>query len=449
MRYHLLDKYETRSASYKSYPFIPYWNEENPMKEEWEILVEKTFKKTNESSGISININLPFCESRCTFCAFSPYVTKNHEHETPYINNLIKEYQNYLSIFNNKPTIKRIHIGGGTPTFFSPSNLKTLIEFIATHSNLDKEAEFSFEINANTTTLEHLFVLKNFGVTTLILGIQDFDPEIQNTINKIQTQESVNGFIQTARFVGFENISFDLALGLPGQSRKSLLNTIYKIMELKPERINIFEYNHCPEKCAPQKKYENQLPPKPEIKVLFALAKEMLKEIGYIELGMDRFVLKTDCLYTAFKNKSIYFTRFGYSKHDTPLTIGLGVNALSDCHYAFVKNTSKLGDYYKSIDEKKCAIEKAYFLSKKDMLIHKHISNLQGRLKTSWNPKEEWHPVLNKAIEKLRTFEKDNLLKINAGGIKIKNAGIGFIMDICNTIDARLWKKELNEIQSN
>src|ERR1700739_834392 len=198
----LIKKYNIAAPRYTSYPTVPYWTN-NPTKEQWVQEVKTTFDKTNEKEGISLYIHLPFCQSLCTYCGCTTRITVNHAVEEPYINAVLKEWKLYLKIFESKPHIKELHLGGGTPTFFKPENLKRLLEGVLSEAVICENHEFSFEAHPNNTTFEHLKVLHDLGFTRLSLGIQDMDINVQKIVNRIQPLENIERVTREARELGY------------------------------------------------------------------------------------------------------------------------------------------------------------------------------------------------------------------------------------------------------
>ncbi len=211
----LIRKYNVAGPRYTSYPTVPYWDTTPPTIEQWTASVKKSFDETNATDGISLYIHLPFCESLCTYCGCNTRITVNHAVEEPYITALLNEWELYLKVFKDKPRIKELHLGGGTPTFFAPHNLKRLINGITSQAIVCDTAEFSVEAHPNNTTTEHLTTLYELGFRRLSLGIQDFDPKVQTIVNRIQTFETVEKTVTTARNIGYTSINFDLIYGLP------------------------------------------------------------------------------------------------------------------------------------------------------------------------------------------------------------------------------------------
>ena len=334
-------------AGYCSYPSVPYWNNTNKAgnQKDWELLLKKNYDQNEPNQSVSLYIHLPFCEGKCAFCCFNAYITKNHSVEEPYINHVIKEWKLYVQLLGKKPLIKQLHLGGGSPTFFSAENLKRLLLEIYSNSEIHPNATLTFEVQVNSTTTEHLIELGKLGFTSITIGVQDFDALVQKSINQIQTFEEVKTIMKSAKSIGYQSVCFDLLFGLPHQSRKTIIDTIYKIRELKPERISLNEYIHSPAKNPAQQSYEKDLPLEPEKKMFLKIYKNMLVESGYIDIGMNQFVQKTDMLYSAYKTNSLHRNMMGYSSQSTSITIGLGVSAISDAGYATVQNERTVKAY--------------------------------------------------------------------------------------------------------
>ena len=206
----LINKYHVAAPRYTSYPTVPYWDTAAPNINEWKKSVKFSFDQSNASNGISLYVHLPFCESLCTYCGCNTRITKNHQVEDPYIQAILKEWNLYREIFGEKPLIREIHLGGGTPTFFEAANLNVLINGLMDGSELHPDAEFSFEAHPNNTSEAHLITLYNLGFRRLSLGIQDFDPKVQKIINRLQSFEQVEKITELAREIGYTSINFDL-----------------------------------------------------------------------------------------------------------------------------------------------------------------------------------------------------------------------------------------------
>src|SRR5690606_6372049 len=263
----LIQKYNIPGPRYTSYPTVPYWNEDTFSVQKWTSSLVTSFNESNASEGISLYIHLPFCESLCTFCGCNKRITKQHSVEDIYLNAVLKEWNLYLNLFNEKPIIKEMHLGGGTPTFFSPDNLKRLIDGIFKDAKRADDYEFSFEGHPNNTTREHLQSLYNLGFRRVSYGVQDYNETVQKAIHRIQPFENVKYVTEQAREIGYTSVGHDIIFGLPFQTLEDVERTILKTKELLPDRLAFYSYAHVPWiKGNGQRGFNEDDLPTPEIK---------------------------------------------------------------------------------------------------------------------------------------------------------------------------------------
>ncbi len=440
----LIQKYNVPGPRYTSYPTVPYWDENSFEAGAWQQSAHRSFNESNDSQGISLYIHLPFCESLCTFCGCNKRITKNHEVEMPYIRAILKEWQLYCAIFEKRPRIKEIHLGGGTPTFFSPQNLQTLITGIFAIADKCTDYEFSFEGHPNNTTDEHLKTLYELGFRRASFGVQDYDPVIQKAIHRVQPFENVKRVHNWTKAIGFESISHDLVFGLPKQTVASVADTINKTILLKPDRLAFYSYAHVPWlKGNGQRGFdENDLPKDEEKRALYNLGKKLFIENGYVEIGMDHFALASDSLFTAMRNKTLHRNFMGYTSSKTQLMIGLGVSAISDSWYAFAQNVKTIEEYYELINNNTLPVFRGHILNEEDLVIRKHILNIMCQLQTSWSLPEEKFSTLNDVKKTLQEFVTDGILSLDENGLQVTEAGIPFIRNICMAFDLRMKRKQ-------
>jgi oxygen-independent coproporphyrinogen-3 oxidase len=399
---------------------------------------------SDPEDAISLYIHLPFCESLCTFCACNKRITKQHLVEQPYIKALLKELDLYTSLYEHKLTIKAIHFGGGTPTFFSPENLGELMKGILQRVYISEDASFSFEGHPNNTTYEHLKVLNEYQFDRVSYGIQDYNPTVQKAINRIQSFDNVKYVTQTARELGYKSVGHDIIYGLPFQTVDHILNTIEKTIELRPDRIAFYSYAHTPWiKGNGQRGFKDSDLPKAETKRLqYELGKTMLEEHGYKEIGMDHFALENDELYQAMQNKTLHRNFMGYTTQQTTHLIGLGVSSISDAWFGFAQNEKKLEDYYSRLRKNKIPVFRGHILTTEDLEIRKHILNLMTRFETDTQSSKLQNPLLNQIHHNLEGFMDDDLLEIENFKIKVKPKGQAFIRNICMAFDMRMFRKK-------
>lgn len=443
----LIDKYNIPGPRYTSYPTVPFWDDASFTAEQWQQSVIRSFRESNTSEGISIYIHLPFCEQLCTFCACHKRITKQHSVETPYLESVLKEWDLYLGLLatetGEKPVIKELHLGGGTPTFFSPANLKVMLEGIFAKATIAENPEFSFEGHPNNTTYDHLKTLYDLGFRRCSFGVQDYDPQVQKAINRIQPFENVEKVTNWAREIGYKGVSHDLVFGLPFHTWEKMEFTIRKTLELKPDRLAFYSYAHVPWiKGVGQRGFdENDLPSGEEKRKLYENGKQLLEELGYKEVGMDHFALPHDDLYQSMISGDIHRNFMGYSSSKTQLMIGLGMSAISDSWYAFAQNEKTVEEYQKRVEEGRIPVFRGHILSDEDLNIRQHILNLMCRLETSWDLETSF-PELPNALEALKEMEADGLVELSENSIKITENGRAFTRNVAMTFDLRMMRNK-------
>lgn len=437
----LLNKYDLPLPRYTSYPTVPYWEKESITNETWKQAVIDTFK--TENGELSIYIHLPFCENLCTFCACNKRITTNHKVEEPYLVTVLKEWEMYRSLLPTEPIIREIHLGGGTPTFFSPENLVRLIKGITKNSNVSPEHEFSIEVHPNFTTEEHLAQLATVGFNRISLGVQDFDPEVQYVINRIQSFEKTKEVADWARKHGYNSINVDLIYGLPKQTVESIDFTIKKIKELKPDRIAFYSYAFVPWKSKAQRRYtKDDLPTANEKWKMYQLGKTLLTAQGYKAIGMDHFALPNDKLFDAVSNGTMHRNFMGYTTTQSKLIIALGASSISDAWTAFAQNEEEVESYQEKISQGLFPLVNGHLLNDQDLIIRKNILDLMCRGYTKIDEKTFENVAFENILQELSLLKDDGLVKIENNTISILEKGSLFIRNISATLDARLRSKQ-------
>jgi oxygen-independent coproporphyrinogen-3 oxidase len=363
--------------------------------------------------------------------------------EAPYIQSILNEWELYLQLFKERPRIREIHLGGGTPTFFSPENLHYLLSRIYLHADLLPDATLSFEGHPNNTTRAHMLTLYNLGFRRMSLGIQDFDPRVQDIINRIQPYETVARVTADARAIGYTSINYDLVYGLPLQTITSIGDTISKVMQLRPDRISFYSYAHVPwVKGVGQRRYsESDLPRDEEKRALYELGKALFAESGYTEIGMDHFALPHDSLYSACKQGSLHRNFMGYTDHHTSLMIGLGASSIGDSWYAYTQNEKRIAVWQELVNSGQFPVVRGHILDAEDLRLRRHIHALMCSFKTSWNKTDMDNSVIREGLQRLEELENDGLVSVTEDAVSVTEKGRPFIRNICMAFDARLWRK--------
>lgn len=448
MKESLIQKYNIPGPRYTSYPTVPFWNVEEFSKQKWIKTFKESFQESNSTEGISLYIHLPFCESLCTFCACHKHITKRHKDvEENYIQTVLKEWQLYVNLINESPIIKELHLGGGTPTFFSKENLEVLIQGIFKNAKKHQNAEFSFEGHPNNTSKAQLQALYNLGFRRVSFGVQDYNLKVQKAIHRIQPFKAVEQVTKWSREIGYTSVSHDLIFGLPHQTKDNVIHTINKTKELQPDRISFYSYAHVPwVKGVGQRGFnEGDLPKNDTKRELYEIGKKLFSDLGYEEIGMDHFALKTDSLYEATANNTLHRNFMGYTSNKTQLMIGLGMSAISDSWYGFAQNVKTVKEYQKIINQGEIPVFRGHILSKEDQVIRKHILNMMCLFNTSW--KEDQMKIKNIEFHtsQLKELIKDGLVILHDESLEIPNEARPFVRNICMAFDKKLHQKKIEK----
>jgi oxygen-independent coproporphyrinogen III oxidase len=438
----LIQKYNVPGPRYTSYPTVPYWEEKSFSSKKWKETLQQSFLESNSLEGISLYIHLPFCESLCTFCGCNKRITKRHEVEDPYIDAILKEWELYCELLPKKPIIKEIHLGGGTPTFFSPENLERLFEGLFKYAFKHEEHEFSFEGHPNNTTRSHLEKLYELGFRRVSFGVQDYSETVQKAIHRIQPFHNVAKVTFWAKEIGYTSIGHDLIFGLPFQTLKDVLDTIDKTNSLRPDRLAFYSYAHVPWiKGNGQRGYKDEdLPKDEEKRMLYELGKKHLAEKGYHEIGMDHFALASDSMYHSFKEGRLHRNFMGYTSSKTKVMIGLGVSSISDSWYSFAQNVKTIEEYYDSLAMNELPVFKGHILTEEDLIIRKHILNLMCQFHTSWSEYGTYFSELPEVLDRLHEMVADGLVQITKNTITVTEKGKAFVRNICMAFDLRMTR---------
>ncbi len=436
----LLKKYDVPVPRYTSYPTVPSWDHSTMNELIWKEKVKKRFSL--ENGELSLYIHLPFCENLCTFCACNKRITKNHKVEDPYVNAVLAEWAIYRSFLPGKPVLKELHLGGGTPTFFSPENLQNLLSGITTDCILQIDREFSIEVHPNYTTEKHLETLASFGFKRISVGVQDFDPKVQFAINRIQSFEKTREVVEWARKHGYSSINIDLVYGLPHQAIESIQQSINCIRQLMPDRIAFYSYAHVPWKSKVQRRYSESDLPDAELKLaMYSSGRMQLEAAGFIAIGMDHFALKNDSMFIAAENGSLNRNFMGYTTTTSKLLIGLGTSSISDCWDGFIQNDKTVESYEALIAEGRIPIIAGHALSQEDLAVRKIILDLMCSKPVSLNESRLSIDYKEKVISRLVTFIDEGLILFNDGIVSVTRKGKTFIRNIAASFDTSLFKE--------
>ena len=444
----LLKKYNVPGPRYTSYPTVPYWDA-NPTAEQWIKSIRQALEDSEaQGVGAALYAHIPFCESLCTYCGCNTRITRNRTVGSPYVATVLKEWDLYLEKLGRsgagaKPMLlSELHLGGGTPTFLKPGELQSLVEGILARVKTSDHAEFSVEADPRVTHREHLSTLAQLGFKRLSLGIQDFDPKVQEIVHRVQSEEQVRTVTEIARELGYRSINYDLIYGLPFQTLESIRATIDAVRRLRPDRIAFYAYAHVPWIKASQRRFtEADLPDGDNKRALYELGRKMLEESGYREIGMDHFALETDSLWTASLSGSLHRNFMGYTARMVAPLIGLGVSAIGDSWRAFAQNEKLLESYTARVEKGEIPILRGHLLNEEDQILRQHSLNLMTRFRTDWGTEKEYSVFLETVGEKLQELSHDGLITLDRYSCQVSEKGRPFLRNICMAFDARLARQ--------
>ncbi len=432
----LIKKYDVPTPRYTSYPTVPHWETAGFTPEKWTNAVRRAFDESNDATGISIYVHLPFCERLCTYCACNKRITKNHGVEIKYIQTVLREWAQYIRIFEAKPVIRELHFGGGTPTFFSPENLSWLVSELLGEGYVHEANEFSFEGHPNNTTEAHLQALYDGGFRRVSFGVQDLDPKVQKTINRIQPFENVEAVTRLSRAIGYRSISFDLIYGLPFQTKQTIANTMKKVLSLRPDRVAFYSYAHVPWVSPGQRGYgDADLPSDVQKRALYETGRALLRDNGYEDVGMDHFALPHDKLFKAQLDGKLHRNFMGYTTTDTTLLVGLGASAISDAKYAYAQNIKKVEDYSAAVASNGLAVFKGHLQTSQDLNIKRIILEIACHGLIPVNDVMESDATLKDTLEEMC---REGILVRDVDAYYVTGSGRPFIRNICSVFDRHL-----------
>lgn len=439
----LLRKYDVPGPRYTSYPVIVHWDAQ-PTAVEWIQSLVASLATTGEETGAAIYVHVPFCRSLCTYCGCNSRITCNASVGSAYVGTLLQEWQTYREALQlSRPMrLTELHLGGGTPTFLSASELDRLISGILAHVEQTPDAEYSIESDPRVTEKKQLEVLHRLGFRRLSLGVQDFDSRVQLAVNRMQSEEKVCLVTEDARAIGFDSINYDLIYGLPFQTRKSIEHTINAVNRLRPDRIAFYSYAHVPWMKPGQRHFtEVDLPTGDEKRALYELGRSLLEQAGYREIGMDHFALESDSLSRAAVAGTLHRNFMGYTSRLVSPLIGLGASSISDSWNMFVQNEKQLEAYEQRVRRGEIPVFRGHRLNDEDLILRRHILNLMTRLETDWETPDLHVPFLEDMDAKLAEAQSDGLIRLKGKRCEIRPRGKPFLRNVCMAFDARLARK--------
>jgi len=437
-----LAKYDVPGPRYTSYPTVPYW-EDTPSEPQWLQRVGAALGGSRVADhGAAIYIHVPFCRALCTFCGCNTRVTRTHAIVGPYVQAVLAEYALYRERLGvTRPEIGEVHLGGGTPTFLDEAELGELIGGVLAGSQLRSDAVLSIEVDPRVTAPGQLTLLAAHGFRRISLGVQDFDPKVQNIVNRVQSVAQVQAVTEQARAAGFSSVNFDLIYGLPLQTLDSIEGTMDAVCRLRPDRIALYGYAHVPWIKPGQRRFtDSDVPEGAARRALYERGRERLEQAGYREIGLDHFALPSDSLWQAARAGSLHRNFMGYTDRLALPLLGLGVSAIGDSGDGYAQNEKDLQQYHERLARGELPIHRGHLLDAEDLVLRRHVLSLMTRLETNWSG-EGHTPFLDDIGARLAEFAADGLIELSADSCRVTAAGRGFLRNICMAFDARLSRR--------
>ncbi|HKP38858.1 MAG TPA: oxygen-independent coproporphyrinogen III oxidase [Pyrinomonadaceae bacterium] len=434
----LFAKYDVPAPRYTSYPTVPFWTDV-PTTEQWLSELDKAF--ADEQARWSLYLHLPFCESLCTFCACNTVITRDHGREETYAELLAKEWNHYLDRIPRlrQRSLVGVHLGGGTPTFFSAENLEKILKPILSATTIDENRfEASVEVHPGHTTREQLVTLRQLGFTRISIGVQDFDPEVQRIVNRHQPYEVTKACTDIARELGYTSVNYDLIYGLPRQTIRGFTETVEKTIQLRPDRIALYSFALVPWIKPAQRSYSDaDIPKAGEKRALYELARQSLESAGYLEIGMDHFALPHDGMAQAQQHGTLHRNFQGYTETRTKVLLGLGVSAISETPTCFHQNEKAFPVYERRVQQGEIPTFRGHLLSAEDRRIREQILRFMTRFEVDLQPDQQADA---KAF--LASLLEDELVKFENGTLALTERGKPFLRNACMFFDYRLRRQQ-------
>lgn len=446
----LIRKLNQLGPRYTSYPTADRFSEAFQISDYQNTVKALASQPQPQHLPLSLYIHIPFCASICYYCGCNKVITKDRSKAEIYLDYLKREIAMQSALYDGMKKVEQLHFGGGTPTYINDEQMGDLLDTLRSHFEFasDEVGEYSIEIDPRTVTPDRIKLLRKQGFNRVSLGIQDFNPEVQKAVNRIQPEAETLAVMKAARDAGFRSISVDLIYGLPKQTVETISQTLDQVISADPDRIAIYNYAHLPHIFKPQRRIEASELPDPESKLqMLYLCIQKLTKAGYVYIGMDHFAKPTDDLCLAQQQGKLQRNFQGYSTHAQTEMLSCGVSAISAVGNCYTQNEKTLDAYYERLDRNELPIARGYFLSEDDMMRRDLIGQLMCHFELDYARlnKEfgiDFTTYFAKELKNLDSMVEHGLLSLHPGALKVSLKGRLLIRNICMVFDAYLGKKE-------
>ncbi len=442
----LLEKYNRPGPRYTSYPTAPVWKDDFGPND----FEEYCARADSRGTPVSLYMHLPFCESLCLFCACNVSIQKDKSVLVPYLAALKQEMAHVSGMVSRKRQTIQFHWGGGTPTYLAPTQMEDLFGYTRERFSFSPEAEIGIEVDPRVTTVAHLETLRRLGFNRLSMGVQDFEPKVQETIHRVQPYEMTRDLIAAARELGFESISVDLIYGLPYQTAATFSKTIDQVLTIAPDRVAMFSYAHVPWLKKQQGSFADHLPEGAEKFRIFRTGLEKFLAGGYLYIGMDHFAKPGDELAVAQQNRTLHRNFQGYTTKAGADLYGMGVSAISSIAEAYAQNRREVSLYQAAVNERGLATMRGYRLSADDVIRRAVIGRL---LCHTVIPKREvesefsikFDEYFESELARLEDSAADGLVTLAPAEIRVTPLGRIFIRNVAMVFDRYLHEQQMDQ----
>ncbi len=437
----LVKKYNVPGPRYTSYPPATKFTEAIA----WEQLAARIEENNRTPRDLSLYFHIPFCETLCWFCGCTTVITLNHDKGRDYVEALGREVARMAPRLHPQRPVVQLHWGGGSPTFLRPDEIRRLGQIIRQHFTFSPDIEAGVEVDPRRLTRDHLVALREIGFNRASMGVQDFNPRVQQAVHRIQPRELTEQALNWMRELGFGSINLDLIYGLPFQTLESFSETLDIVLELKPDRLAVFSYAHVPWVKPSQKILEREALPAPATKLqLLKLVIEKLTADGqYVYIGMDHFARPTDELAVAQREKKLQRNFQGYSTRAGADIYAFGMSSISQIPDAYWQNEKELPQWQTAVDAGRVPVHRGYFLTEEDRIRRETIMRVMCDLSLDYAALSQtfgfhFEEHFARELAALAPFEADGLVRRRPGGLDVTDAGRLFIRNIAMVFDATL-----------
>ncbi|GAB2858305.1 oxygen-independent coproporphyrinogen III oxidase [Pseudoduganella ginsengisoli] len=439
-----IERLSTSGPRYTSYPTADRFTADFRYGDFLEALA--AIKMSGPRGPLSLYVHIPFCESICYYCGCNKIITRDRSKAAVYLSYLKQEIEMQGKLFSGMHQVDQLHFGGGTPTYLSDRQMDELMAHLRRHFAFapDHAGEYSIEIDPRTVSPERVHTLRKQGFNRLSLGVQDFDPDVQQAVNRIQPEQETLAVMQAARGAGFRSISIDLIYGLPKQTLDSMKQTMAKVIAASPDRISLYNYAHMPHLFKPQRRISEDDLPSPNTKLdMLALCIALLTQAGYVYIGMDHFAKPDDDLAVAQRQGRLHRNFQGYSTHADADLVALGVSAISSVGNTYSQNEKTLDAYYEQLELGRLPVARGFRLNADDLLRRHIIQQLMCNFELAVASLEQAYPIrfnqyFAKELAELKALEDDGLVSYDGAWLSVTLKGRLLIRNICMVFDRYL-----------